>query len=619
MGLGIDYDDLHRHVYLVAPTQHGKSTLGRNLFIQLYRKGDCSLLFVDPKGDDSLKLLRELPDLDRVRFLDAGRGGFALNPLHLPPYAPGERDRAVTVWTGVVSDLISEFMRADQLTQAPRCSRIIQTLLYAIYAKRDDPVFSDIVDLARTFSSGDKGARAAVLAHLSSLLPERQFDDLRQELEAISGMEKTAFDPVLTRLSKFTVLPLLQRLFNVREGNVDFLHRLDPGQLTVVRVVPEDVGAHLVPLIMSSVVAGYWFNLQYKHALTRRPVRAVAFLDEFQDLHSLNLVKPMLAKSASFGLSLILSHQNMSQLDRDTLKTILGNAGLQIVGRLGSDDALTVARTWEPGMSAEVCDAISHLPPFRFLVRRLARPGEEAPLPVEHGSLPPPPEARATVDPWVAEQSKKLGYGEPATSMFRTITADVKPFEHFLPRGLPSETEWRLLCAIRAGPSSYSNVLTRAALQRNRETKRIWSGLVARHVVVTERVRHGTTYYKLSRGAVRDFFEPDFSKVAPSGEGQRIARLAFERHLNPDTFVSAAVQRPGEEAPDLVSYSYATRSATAVEVESSVEVRTHPEQIRRNIKKFGRLGFDRVEVWAAKRNVPRLKALLGKLVEIKGV
>ncbi|MEM3647244.1 MAG: hypothetical protein QW334_03765 [Thermofilum sp.] len=92
---------------------------------------------------------------------------------------------------------------------------------------------------------------------------------------------------------------------------------------------------------MSSIALKLWFTVQFRAAtvLEEQRVPAILFVGEFQELQSLGILKTLLAQPRSFKLVLWLSHQNLSQLNEELLKTVLGNTAVQIAGPVSGEDA----------------------------------------------------------------------------------------------------------------------------------------------------------------------------------------------------------------------------------------------------------------------------------------
>ncbi|MEM2499824.1 MAG: type IV secretion system DNA-binding domain-containing protein, partial [Sulfolobales archaeon] len=379
-GVGrLSWRHLQHHVYCVASSGAGKSTLMRNAVVQLQRASregafPCSVWFIDPKGDDSLKLLQELESLEGVLFLDP-LVGFSINPFELPR-GYMDRDWVVSLYIGYLMNLVQEWYGSSHET-SPRMFRIMESILRYLYFETDAPTFIDIHDVVVRLRSGEKELVQPILNRVGEVLGRFQAEELRKALESIASMRGEAFDPVLHRLEKFATDPFLKRLFSVRHSTVDFMERLKPGSVTVIRCA--HVGEHIRGLIMSSVVLKLWFTVQFRAALQpeEQRVPAVLFIDEFQELQSLGILRTLLAQARSFKLALWLSHQNLSQLDEELLKTVLGNTAVQIAGPVSGEDARRLARHWDLQFAAEIEQALVTMPFYTFMVRERSFSGEQ--------------------------------------------------------------------------------------------------------------------------------------------------------------------------------------------------------------------------------------------------
>lgn len=613
---------LQHHVYCVASTGAGKSTLMRNAVVQLQRASregafPCSVWFVDPKGDDSLRLLRELETLEGVVFLDPLQG-FSVNPFELPKgYGPEQRDWLVSQYIGYIMTILQEWY-GSTLESAPRMFRIMEALIRYLYIESDSPTWIDLHDLVVRLRSGEKEQVQPLLNRMAEVLGRYQAEELRKAIESIAGMKGEAFDPVLHRIEKFATDPYLKRLFSVRRSTVDFTERLKPGSVTVIRCA--HVGEHIRGLIMSSIVLKLWFTVQFRAASVpeEQRVPAVLFVDEFQELQSLGILRTLLAQARSFKLALWLSHQNLSQLDEELLKTVLGNTAVQIAGPVSGEDARRLARHWDPQFANEIEQALVTMPFYTFMVRERAFQGEQQPPRTVH-AIPPPAERRTSkeVEAWL--QLTKLSAVPPEPSMFAG-TPSMEKWIRFLslPR-LPTAVEWRLFTGFRhAQTASFTRICELTGIDRDSaEAKgafeRLFKELKLITVRSTDRSGKPTSWAPTKLGQAH--LNPDFSMIG-GDEAQAIARQAWRYYIDRGAFCSVALQELSEEArPDLVAYDYSKGKAISVEVESGSECQTHREQIRRNMEKWSELGFNECHVWFPREWQAELERLLDALPE----
>lgn len=75
-------------------------------------------------------------------------------------------------------------------------------------------------------------------------------------------------------------------------------------------------------------------------------------VDEFQSFTTLSFVN-MLSELRKYGLGLTLAHQHFHQLEPDVRHAVLGNAATLISFRVGPEDAMILAREYQPTFDVE--------------------------------------------------------------------------------------------------------------------------------------------------------------------------------------------------------------------------------------------------------------------------
>jgi len=94
--------------------------------------------------------------------------------------------------------------------------------------------------------------------------------------------------------------------------------------------------------------------------------------------------------------------------------------------------------------------------------------------------------------------------------------------------------------------------------------------------------------------------------VAPSEEGREIAKAAMLHYLSQGYWVfPVTTAAPAGGAPDLIAVR---GDPVAVEIESSNEVETHPEQVAANMVKPSTKRFKEVHVWTSHEKLRKGKA-----------
>ena len=98
----------------------------------------------------------------------------------------------------------------------------------------------------------------------------------------------------------------------------------------------------------------------------RTPIHLM--IDEFQNIAKLGIFGTIMSEAAKFGLFLHVSHQNVSQIPPDLYDTIIGNAGLISVFRVGPSDAHELAKLMAP-KEEEWARALVRLPNWTCVLR----------------------------------------------------------------------------------------------------------------------------------------------------------------------------------------------------------------------------------------------------------
>ncbi len=312
---------LGRHAYLLGSTGSGKTNLILKLIEQDIARAQ-SIVVLDLRGDLVQRVLSLCAKKDvhsgRVALLDlrekervlgfnplGGAGEPFVKALHLLDLIRAESEG----W-GVQ---IEETMRNAFLLLAHAGQPVtgVEQLLFDMdylsycLARCDDPAVTGFFERYQGLSEEKQLSWA--LPVLNKITPLFATPGLR----AILGSETTlALESMLSSKGSILLVSLA----------VDELHR--SGRM---------LGSLLVAAITRTMLA----RVNVAEA-KRNPVRL--YIDEFENMASESFME-LIAEGRRFKLSLLLSHQNLSQLPPRLLSTIRNNVGLQMLFRCGFQDA----------------------------------------------------------------------------------------------------------------------------------------------------------------------------------------------------------------------------------------------------------------------------------------
>ena len=619
--------DFATHVYAVGASGAGKTSLIRLLAKHLEawnaRGFPNAFVYLDPKGDDSQKFVRQCSPgslaSGRVHFLDPQATKFSINPLELPPYAPGEREETVSRYVGYFMKTVEEWYQ--QPGTYVQMERIFRALLFYLYMRHDAPTFLDIHETVLKLQERKADALPEIIRAFGEPDPE-----MEQALESIASLKGEAFTPLLNRVEQFATDPVLRRMFSVRRGTVDFADLIRPGAYTVVRISPLNMPQHVQPLAMQAFILKLWFTIQER--ANRVPdekgrTQVVLALDEFQIVKDLQVLQLMLEQARSLGLGLVLSHQTTEQISDRQLGIITGNSGTQLVGRVNGRDAGRIAQIWDPQFQKEIQQQLASQEYFHWTLREKAPPGKEQPPPSQFWLAPPP---EALVDElgygeFVASQLEKYGRGVPGSAGAAAREARTRWTSQLTVR-LPGKTEWKVMLALRHGQSLQQGRIVDILRAPNRAgVLPVLRDMEARGIL--ERPGGGRAApYRLAEEAKEAYFRPECGAVGTAADVAGLCLKAFEAYMSWGMFVAVAGQRisKGRDRTDLVAYDYEAEVPVSVEIESASEVASHREHVRYNMVKWRRMGFGACHVWSSSPRVREIYETLDerdkKVVEI---
>lgn len=315
------------HTHVIGVTGMGKSTLLANMFVQDIELGGGGVMF-DPHGDIIDDILLRIPEhrQNDVIILDPSDSEFPIgfNLLH----AETEAERLV-----LSSDLVSAFRK------------------YATsWGDRIESVLSNAID---TFLESDKGG---TLIELKRFLLEKKFRD--QFLKTVHDPQlqyywkhdfalvtRASLSPLLIRIDTFLRPKIIRHMFAQKSG-LDLADIVNGNKILLVKLSQGLIGkgnAHLLGTLLVSKLGQVALGRQSLSKSERTPF--YVYMDEFQNLMT-DSISEMLSGVRKYGVGLVLAHQDMEQLSRDTelAQSILSNPNIRICFRLGDTDAKLMER-----------------------------------------------------------------------------------------------------------------------------------------------------------------------------------------------------------------------------------------------------------------------------------
>lgn len=560
-----------RHVYVIGRTRSGKSTLLFNMILQDIRRG-AGVGVIDPHGDLVQKLLDYIPE-GRVKdtvYLNPTDGQY---PIPLNILNASTQDNI-----GVLADdLIITFRRLSD-SWGERMDSLLRSVVYTLL-RTPGATFFDIQRILR-----DRDYREAVTRKLD-FAPLREFWE-----HDFPHLPKDASQPILHRMSKFSLFPTLHAMLSQPDSSLNFDRLMQEKQVLLVNLSQGELGEDNSKLIGCLLVSQLQLAAMRRARLAkeqRQPFHL--YVDEFQNFTS-SAFEKILSEAGKYMLMLTVCHQYISQLDEQTKDALLGNVGTIVVLPVNEKDAAQLRHSLGGYELADVLDldaarhealcrpATKAGDTFRFTTLAPPPPPEQsfAAAIVEHtrarysrSPVRPSPEplAPSPQEPLssVPEQEAETAVADPILKFERPAPAVPKQFRtsqdrvlHYL--GVAEYLSTRqliLLCYSHLSTASQKAAASRD-LKRLVETKTVKAQFVGKEKIYFVGKTCSPTTHNL---AIRELF----AKIEQSGF--EIARVDFCHRLGgltPDLFVEF-VLADGRRQPTFWEYDAGTEGVGELE------------------------------------------------------
>lgn len=332
---GIRQADRLLHAYMIGKTGTGKTTCIETMLMQDIEAGrGCCL--IDPHGDLVQKLAANIPDSrkDDLIYFDIP------NPELTLKYNPFKRV-SVEKRSLVASGILEVFAKLWDSAWGVKLEHILR---YSILTLLDQPqaTLADIPELLL-----DKDFRRAAINNVTN--------DSVKKFWKREFPEYHKYDllPVMNKIGGMLVHPVIKRILIENPKEVSLRKAMDERKIVLVNLSKGHLGAdvaHILGALFVTSIGSAAFSRVDIQEENREPF--MVFMDEFHNFTTLSLVN-MFSELRKFKIGMTIAHQYMHQLDEDIKRAILGNAGTIISFRIGTEDAMVMAKEFYPVFTIE--------------------------------------------------------------------------------------------------------------------------------------------------------------------------------------------------------------------------------------------------------------------------
>jgi len=304
----VSIDARLKHTHIIGATGTGKSTLIANMILQDIIDGR-GITLLDPHGDLIEDVIARIPEarLNDVILIDPTDSEYPIGLNILKAHNDIEKEV-------LSSDLVASFRRFS-----------------TSWGDQMNAVLGNVIIAILESSSG------GTLHDIRRFLIEREFRN--DFLKTVSDpsvlyywnkeyplLKTNSIGPILTRLDAFLRPKIIRNMVIQNEG-IDFESLINSGKIILVKLSQGLIGTEnsylLGSLILSKIHQASFARQQKSH---RNP--HFIYIDEFQNFITPS-IQQMLSGIRKYNVGLILSHQDLQQLQREDAElgnSVLGNA-----------------------------------------------------------------------------------------------------------------------------------------------------------------------------------------------------------------------------------------------------------------------------------------------------
>jgi hypothetical protein len=366
--IGMTLEQRQKHTYIIGKTGTGKTTLLKSSIYQDMFNGK-GLAVLDPHGDMFRELLSIVPEnrCKDVVVFDPSDRDFPVGLNILDPGIEFESEDDKHEW--ITSAVLSIFKKlSDEKQWGPRMEHILRnTTLTALQLPNPS-----LYTLQRLLT--DKKYQKEIAKTLKDPVLKQFWD---KEFKMMGSMQMSAATAPLThRLGHFITSKMSRHILLQEKSTVRIADIMNEGKILLVNLSKGDIGEDQSEFFGTILTALIWMAAYQRTKIPEKKRKDFfVYVDEFQ-----NFATPQFGAITSegrkFHVSLIVSHQNIAQMeDKDLVKVIAGNAATIICLKANPEDEAFIL----PYMKPEVEKGdIVNLAPYHFYMKVATEDSEEA-------------------------------------------------------------------------------------------------------------------------------------------------------------------------------------------------------------------------------------------------
>ncbi len=319
------------HLYVIGASGMGKTKFLEFLIQQDIEKGN-GFGVIDPHGDlieDIKGFLSYYPKQElseRVVLIDPS------DPEYTITFNPIEKIPNISI-PEQASELVGAFKKIWSDSWGVRMEDLMRNSLIAL-----GEAGLTLADLPQFYTS--RPLREIVLKKITHPITIEYF----KRFNSLTTKERlTWIEPVMNKVNAFLSDDRIRQIFSYPKSSFNIREIMDNQKILLIKLDKgklKDASELLGSLLMAKITMSAFSRSDIP--LNKR-IPFYLYIDEFQNFASESF-EVVLSEARKYGLSLIMSHQTLSQISKELRSLILGNTGIQVYFRVNREDAELLAK-----------------------------------------------------------------------------------------------------------------------------------------------------------------------------------------------------------------------------------------------------------------------------------
>jgi type IV secretory pathway TraG/TraD family ATPase VirD4 len=341
-------DDRFRHFYVIGQTGTGKSSIIQTMARQDFHNGK-GICIVDPHGSLIEDLFAYIPRhrADDVIYFNPADTERPMGLNMLEAKTDEERD---LIALDAMSMMVKMF---GEEIFGPRIQDYFRNGCLTLMADQDEG--GAITDLVRLFTDDEWQKYKVSKVHNPIV---KSFWD--KQMAQTGQRERQEMIPYFAaKFGQFTTNALIRNIVGQTKSSFDFSDIMNSGKILLMNLskgLVGDINSKLLGMIIVNKIQVAAMRRQREEASKRRDF--FLYIDEFQN-YVTDSIESILSEARKYRLGLVIAHQYLDQLEKDSklggavnLKgAVFGNVGTMMFYKIGPQDAEFCAKEMRPSFS----------------------------------------------------------------------------------------------------------------------------------------------------------------------------------------------------------------------------------------------------------------------------